>query len=205
MLKWKRCTALFWAMVLIFGSTITVSASPQISTKETLYLIDSQTGEICKGLVKEEIVTNQLNNEYTVSKTVDIYIPNDTSNISPAVEVTDGSVTARIQFSVGYTQMGKKYKLTGVTGKYQLLDSTFTLSDRLVKFTCQSNFGEGHVWTKTPTSNSFSYSGYDHWIDTGNDIAWWLGGYALCTISRGPNSWELRATEDIIKNCELSW
>ncbi len=205
MLKLRRSTALGLAIVLIFGSSMTVSASQESNTEETMYLIDSKTGEICEGLVKEETVISQIDNEYTVSKTVDIYIPNETSEISPCVIVTDGSVTARIELSVKYTQMGKKYKLTGVNGKFQLLDSTFTLSNRLVKFTCQSDVGKGHIWTVNPTSNSFSYSGCDHWIDTGNDMEWWLGAYASCTVSRGASSWELRATEDITKNCGVSW
>lgn len=205
MSKKKRFLSLVMVMVMVFSSTITVSAAPQTHTENAIYYINNQTGEKCEAIVKEEVVIKQTNNEYVISKTADIYIPDDPSGIATCSTITDNGHAASISIDIQYTKNGKKYRLTGVKGYFKLLDSSFALTERLVAYTCQSDEIKGDTWKKYPGLGNFSYSGCDHWMDTGSEISYWLGGYAVATLSRGGQSWELIAKEDVIKNVADSY
>lgn len=204
MLKKKKVVSIILAMILTMGNTATVSAAPSTyadHVEKAVYLMDSQTGEVCEALVKEDIMVEQVGNQYTLSKTTEFYLPNeDSSEISPQASVTDGGVTTRINFQVKYIQSGTHYRLTGVSGSYEQLDSSFTISNRHVKYICQTSYKLGTMEEKDISSNTFSFPGCSHWIETEYGGQWWLGGYAMCKISRGSSSWELKAVEDIITN-----
>ncbi len=200
MLKKKKGLLVILLAALVVGNTMTVSAAAPSQTERVMYLTNNQTGETCEVLAKETTTVKQTGNRYTVTKVAELYIPEDSSAIVPYTSITDAGATTRIHLNVDYTQSGKRYRLNGVSGRFEQLDTAFTISGRHVMYTCQSNIVDGHVWNKYPTSNSFSYSRCDHWVDTGANIEWWIGAYAECTISRGGSSWTLKATEDVIRN-----
>lgn len=196
----KKSLVILLLVTLILGNTITVEAANISCTEKVMYLTNDQTGKSHEVLVKETISEKQIGNHHSITKISEVYIPEEFSGIVPYTSITDGGLTTRIYLNVDYTQSGKKYRLNGVSGRFEQLDTAFTISGRHVMYTCQSNFFNGGTWDKYPSSNTFSYSGCDHWMEIGADIAWWIGAYAECTISRGNSSWTLKAVEDVIKN-----
>lgn len=197
----KRIIVLVLCTILVFVNPMNVSAADIKESTMEIHLTDNQTGKTYEIPVSEEkSVTKQNGNTYIVTKVAEFQLPISNSTISPCTEVEDAGKTVRIKFNVKYTNSGNRYQLNGVTGWYKILDPAFSISNRLVMYTNQYNFSQGHVWEKHPSSNSFSYSATNDWIDTTEHIEYWIGGYAQCTISRGGYSWDLRATEDIIKN-----
>lgn len=202
--NWATVLGLVLVMVWM-NSAMKVNAANSMgmeSVKEDVCLvINNETGETYEApVIEKETMVNEAGDQLIITKVAEIFIPEDgESGIQPAGVVTDGGVTTRITFNMAYTKSGDLYRLDGVSGKYELLDSNFTISNRKVMYTSQENYSSNSVWTKYPTSNTFSYPGSSRWIDSKNSIQYWIGGYAECTISRGSSSWNLRCPETVIQ------
>lgn len=198
--SWTVWLGLALAMVWL-NNSVQVNAANNMSMENTFLVTNNETGETYEvPVIEKETMIKETDNQIIVTKVAEIFIPEkDETGIQPANVVTDGGVTTRITFNMAYTKSGDLYRLDGVSGKYELLDSNFTISNRKVMYISQEDYSSNSTWTKYPTSNTFSYPGSSRWIDSKNSIQYWIGGYAECTISRGSSSWNLRCPETVIQ------
>lgn len=78
----------------------------------------------------------------------------------------DDSLSVHAYMTMTYTNSGGYYKLTNVTGQWVIADSTVTISNRKVTYTCNHiTLAPNQTTVKNPTGNSFNYNtGYTNSI-----------------------------------------
>lgn len=191
----KKITSLILALTLCFNFSTSVFAMEEPETKSLtisyITITNNDTGE-SYSIENENIDTQTIYNEDgSINKTIsaDIVIPNPKTRIS----ATDVGLTGRVNLNITYQQSGDLYKLTRVYGSFELLDSAFTMTNKIVKI---GNF-DGSDTSKVyeyNVGNSFSYS-FNRWVDS-SYVPSIVGAYAQCTMSRsGSGSWNIRANE----------
>lgn len=94
-----------------------------------------------------------------------------------------------------------EYLLTSVYGGWDRSDSTVSLSNRYVAYTCQSVFHQDQVTQQEPTSNTFNYStGYDDYVADDSSTAV-LGATSSVTLKHGSaSSWTLSTSANLFVN-----
>lgn len=203
----KSIYSIILSITLLLGSCMNVFASSeedkvQNETPTTIItLTNLETGEVYS-IEQENIdIVTTLNEDGSVCEQLvaDVAVPVEQEDgIAPYASVTDGGVTTRINFTINYIQSGNLYRITGVTGSFERLDTAFTISNRFVRYANYHDNESGYIKDYTPTGNSFSYPGFSNWVDT-TRIQYIVGGYAKCNISRGGSSWELCCRHIIVE------
>ncbi len=94
-----------------------------------------------------------------------------------------------------------EYLLTNVSGYWERSDSTVTIRDRYVAYTCQYVFTQNQVTWKYPTSNSFNYNtGYTKYVPNDNTTSV-LGAQSSVTLLHGSASkWTLNCEVNVFNN-----
>jgi uncharacterized cupin superfamily protein len=94
-----------------------------------------------------------------------------------------------------------EYLLTKVSGGWQRSDSSVSMSNRFVAYTCQYMFQRDQVTWKYPTTNTFSYkTGYSTYVpDDGTTAV--LGAQCSVDLSHGTSSrWTLTTQANVFVN-----
>lgn len=204
----RKIFAVVMLLILVFGNCMSVSAAVVPKTPDlaegvtTVTLTNLETGESYEvDMENAEVVTTVCKDgSVTERVVVDVDIPEETQNgIAPCASVTDGGATTRITLNINYSQSGKLYRITSVTGNFERLDTAFTISNRHIRYAnYQDNQSSGHIKDYRITGNSFSYPGFSNWVDS-TAIQYIVGGYAECDITRSSSSWNLRCRHIIIE------
>ncbi len=94
-----------------------------------------------------------------------------------------------------------EYLLTKVSGGWEQSDSSVSMSNRFVAYTCQYMFAPSQVTWKYPTSNTFSYNtGYSTYVPDDSASAV-LGAQCSVDLSHGSSSrWTLTTQANVFAN-----
>lgn len=94
-----------------------------------------------------------------------------------------------------------EYLLTKVSGGWERSDSSVSMSNRFVAYTCQYIFALAQVTWKYPGSNTFSYNtGYSTYVPDDGATAV-LGAQCSVDLTRGPYSqWTLTTQANVFVN-----
>lgn len=214
-MKKIRCylLTLLTLITVMFCFSVPVLANNSAKGKNTtaeysMILTNLDTGEMVE-LSQDDLniqisTEKDANGNIKKSITADVAVPSTSSNdansnlISPYAVVTDGGVTTRLTFNLNYTQSGSLYKITSANGKFELLDSAFTISGRMVRLANYQYNETQYIRTYYP-GNTFSYPGYSNWVNINYGPAV-VAGYAKCNITRSSSTWELRLNQYIATN-----
>lgn len=204
----KKIFAVVLMLLLVFGNCMSVSAAGVPDTQEpvegvtTVTLTNLETGESYEVDMQDAKVVTTVCEDGSVFEqvVVEVDIPGETqSEIAPRASVTDGGSTTRITLNINYTKSGNLYRITGVTGQFERLDTAFTISNRHVRYAnYHDNQSSGGIKDYKPTGNTFSYPGFSNWVDS-TSIQYIVGGYAECDITRSSSTWNLCCRHIIIE------
>lgn len=181
----------------IIMTAMPINANAETETRElnNIVIINNDTGEtytIDSDSADSHVVVNE---DGSIDKTIiaDITIPQPKTRNS----VTDAGQTVRVTVDVSYQSSGSMYKMTSVTGSFTVLDSSFSISNRMVKIGNYDNSDWSRVYTYYP-GGSFAYY-FNYWVDSAY-VPCIVGAYVQCTMSRGGSSWSVRCNNFPVYN-----
>lgn len=192
MKKFPKVFTSILSALFLFGLLVqnTTHASDNLSEDELLNgvrisVTNDQTGEVTyldpmdsKNKMK---VLSIKSNDGSVEVGYEVFVPLEDLNapvITPfdtdGSSKTSGGITAKLYVDYDTNASNEKVRLNRVYGSWQPTDNSYYVTDR--KVDAHSGAGTGKTLSKTPTSNSFSYT-------TGWDYNYRVGGQAA------PRAW----------------
>lgn len=106
-----------------------------------------------------------------------------------------------IKYSRGTYNSTYTYLLTNVSGGWEREDSSVTITDRYVAYTCQSVLDNSQLTYKYPSANTFNYpTGYSTYIYD-DSLSAVVGAVSIADLQHGSSSaWQLITRAFIIEN-----
>lgn len=178
MIDMKKALKFFTSMVTIFllGFLLTDTSYASSNVLESnllkgnqvkISVTNDQTGEVTFFSPLEAQKSAKVNSIKAHNKSIevgyDVFIPTEFLNPSgiqlsdsKGGQSTSGGVTAKLYVDYDVSANNEKVKLNKVYGSWNPSSSLYYLTNR--KVDAHSGYGTGNKLSKTPTSNSFSYT-----------------------------------------------
>ncbi|MEF2837048.1 MAG: hypothetical protein U0N82_04930 [Oscillospiraceae bacterium] len=149
-----------------------------------------------------EVTETEVSRTFVFSANEDFIVPR--SSHSQTNDGWDSSISVygylTVRYSLNNYNGTDKYLLTNVSGGWEREDSSVSIVDRYVGYTCQSVFDNSQITYNYPSSNSFNYpTGYTTYVYDDN-LSAVVGAVSIADLVHGTSEWQLITRCFILEN-----